>query len=84
MHSPIQYHSQTESGSYNYGYDTGLLGSHQFHQERKDVDGQVRGRYGYTDPNGKMRTVYYKSGPEGFEIIGGNEDNTGVGHKGMF
>ncbi|XP_054153432.1 uncharacterized protein LOC128952119 [Oppia nitens] len=69
IHQPVHYHSQTDSGTYNYGYDTGLFGAHQFHQENKDVNGDVRGRYGYTDPNGKLRLVYYKSGPKGFEII---------------
>ena len=73
--SPIQYHSQSESGSYNYGYDTGLLGSHQFHHEHKQVNGQLSGRYRYTDPNEKLRTSYYKSGRQGFEIIGSNEVN---------
>ncbi|CAG2174197.1 unnamed protein product [Oppiella nova] len=73
IHQPIQYHSQTDSGTYNYGYDTGLFGAHQFHQEHKDAAGEVRGRYGYTDPNGKLRLVHYKSGPKGFEIISDTE-----------
>ncbi|CAG2122758.1 unnamed protein product, partial [Medioppia subpectinata] len=73
VHQPIHYHSQTDSGTYNYGYDTGLHGSHQFHQEHKDGNGVVRGRYGYTDPNGKLRLVHYKSGPKGFEIISDTE-----------
>ena len=73
IHSPIQYHSQNNHGGYNYGYDTGLFGSHQFHQEHKDINGLVKGRYGYTDPNGKLRVVYYKSGPNGFQIISDTE-----------
>lgn len=52
------------------GYDTGLFGAHQFHQERKDKGGQVNGRYGYTDPNGKLRLVYYTSGPQGYQAWG--------------
>lgn len=69
VHNPIQYHSQKESGAYNYGYDTGLFGSHQFHQERKDAQGDVRGRYGYTDPDGKLRLVYYTAGRDGYNIV---------------
>ena len=71
-HSPIHYQLHADSGEYNFGYDTGTSGSHQFHQEHKHVNGQVRGRYGYIDPYGKQRTINYKSGPKGFEII---EDN---------
>jgi hypothetical protein len=73
VHSPIQYQSQTDSGTYNFGYDTGLFGSHQFHQEYKDDSGQVRGRYGYTDPFGKLRLVHYTSGPQGYEVVSDTE-----------
>lgn len=66
LHSPIQYHSQTNHGAYNFGYDTGLYGAHQFHQENKDENGEVRGRYGYTDPEGNLRLVYYTAGVNGF------------------
>lgn len=70
VHNPIQYHRQNpRSGSYNYGYDTGLFGSHSFHQENRDANnGQVRGRYGYTDPDGKLRLTYYTAGPQGFNV----------------
>lgn len=70
VHNPIQYHSQSPKGStYNYGYDTGLYGSHSFHQEKKDKNGQVRGRYGYTDPDGNLRLTYYTAGPQGFNVV---------------
>jgi hypothetical protein len=71
VHNPIQYHRQNpRSGSYNYGYDTGLFGSHSFHQENRDArSGQVRGRYGYTDPEGNLRLTHYTAGPQGFNII---------------
>lgn len=38
--------------------------------EYKDADGVVRGRYGYTDPNGKLRVVEYEAGPNGFVARG--------------
>ena len=70
VHNPIHYHSQAESGAYNYGYDTGLFGAHQFHQETKNADGTVNGRYGYTDPDGKLRLVYYIAGPGiGYNVV---------------
>ena len=68
IHDPIQYQSQGNQGSYNFGYDTGLYGSHQFHHETKDDNGVVRGKYGYTDPNGKLRLVHYTSGPNGYQV----------------
>ena len=66
IHNPIQYYSQNQKGSYNFGYDTGVWGAHQFHQENKDESGEVRGRYGYTDPDGNLRLVYYTAGVNGF------------------
>lgn len=67
----IQYQRFNPShGSYNYGYDTGLSGSHSFHQENKDpVTGTVRGRFGYTDPNGHLRLTNYEAGPNGYNVI---------------
>ena len=53
VHHPVHYQQLLDHDSYNFGYDTGLDGSHQFHQEFKDHSGVVRGRYGYTDPFGK-------------------------------
>ncbi|XP_076315694.1 adult-specific rigid cuticular protein 11.9-like isoform X1 [Tachypleus tridentatus] len=63
---PIQYHSQTDRGTYNFGYDTGSFGAHSFHHEERDDNGIVRGRYGYTDPYGKLRIVQYEAGPFGY------------------
>jgi len=38
--------------------------------ENKDASsGQVRGRYGYTDPDGKLRLTYYTAGPQGFNVV---------------
>ncbi|XP_013772778.1 cell wall protein IFF6-like [Limulus polyphemus] len=70
VHHPIQYHSQTDRGTYNFGYDTGLFGAHSFRQEYRDENGVVRGRYGYTDPYGKLRVVYYEAGPLGYKAWG--------------
>ncbi|XP_076318750.1 uncharacterized protein LOC143229826 [Tachypleus tridentatus] len=70
VHHPIQYHSQTDRGTYNFGYDTGLFGAHSFRQEYREENGIVRGRYGYTDPYGKLRVVYYEAGPLGYKAWG--------------
>lgn len=80
VHNPIQYHRQNpRSGSYNYGYDTGLFGSHSFHQENRDANsGQVRGRYGYTDPDGKLRLTHYTAGPQGFNVIPDTESTSSI------
>lgn len=69
-HLPIQFDSRDGKGAYNFGYDTGVAGAHQFHQETRDEFGRVRGRYGYTDPNGKLRLVYYSSGVNGYKAWG--------------
>ncbi|XP_074599454.1 uncharacterized protein LOC141853854 [Brevipalpus obovatus] len=69
-HDPIHYETRTGRGAYNFGYDTGLSGSHQFHQESRDESGRVRGRYGYTDPTGKLRLVHYSSGSDGYNAWG--------------
>ncbi|XP_022237506.1 uncharacterized protein LOC111084988 [Limulus polyphemus] len=70
VHHPIQYHSQTDRGTYNFGYDTGLFGAHSFRQEHRDENGIVRGRYGYTDPHGKLRVVHYEAGTFGYHAWG--------------
>lgn len=69
-HEPIQFDTRDRHGAYNFGYDTGVGGAHQFHQESRDEFGRVRGRYGYTDPNGKLRLVYYSSGEGGYKAWG--------------
>ncbi|XP_076365413.1 uncharacterized protein LOC143254322 isoform X1 [Tachypleus tridentatus] len=71
VHHPIQYESKTNQNTYNFGYDTGLLGAHSFRYEHKDDNGIVRGRYGYTGPDGKLRVVEYEAGPGGYRITGG-------------
>lgn len=60
------------TGRYNFAYDTGNDNeiAHSTHMEYKGADGVVRGRYGYTDPNGKLRVVEYEAGPNGFVARG--------------
>ncbi|XP_076357772.1 uncharacterized protein LOC143250720 [Tachypleus tridentatus] len=70
VHYPIQYHSQTDRGTYNFGYDTGLFGAHSFRKEHRDESGIVRGRYGYTDPHGKLRIIHYEAGTFGYHAWG--------------
>lgn len=69
-HDQLQYQSlSTKSGAYNFGYDTGLFGAHSFHQQWRDEDGEVRGRFGYTDPNGDLRITHYRAGRDGYRIL---------------
>lgn len=70
VHYPIQYHSQTDRGTYNFGYDTGLFGAHSFRKEHRDESGIIRGRYGYTDPHGKLRVIHYEAGTFGYHAWG--------------
>lgn len=69
-HDQIQYQSLgTKNGAYNFGYDTGVFGAHSFHQQWRDEEGEVRGRFGYTDPNGDLRITHYKAGRDGYKIL---------------
>ncbi|OQR70735.1 hypothetical protein BIW11_11434 [Tropilaelaps mercedesae] len=69
-HDQIQYQSlATKSGAYNFGYDTGVFGAHSFHRQWRDEAGEVRGQFGYTDPNGDLRTTHYKAGKDGYQIL---------------
>ncbi|KAG8201048.1 hypothetical protein JTE90_002723 [Oedothorax gibbosus] len=71
-HREFQYNSLVDpsTGRYNFAYDTGNNNgddvAHSMHMQYADADGMVRGRYGYTDPNGKLRVVEYEAGPQGF------------------
>lgn len=66
-----QFHRQdTETGAYTFGYDTGPDDSSgHFRQEERLEDGSVRGRYGYTDPNGLVKIVDYFADESGFHIL---------------
>ncbi|XP_015904189.1 uncharacterized protein [Parasteatoda tepidariorum] len=69
-HRNFQYQSAIDplTGRYNFAYDTGNDNNiaHSMHMQYQDADGMVRGRYGYTDPRGKLRMVEYEAGPDGF------------------
>lgn len=72
-HRTFQYNAQVDGrGTYNFAYDTSHQpqDAHSLHMEYRDANGIVRGRYGYTDPRGKLRIVEYEAGPEGFKARG--------------
>ncbi|XP_054712282.1 uncharacterized protein LOC129221925 [Uloborus diversus] len=73
-HRDFQYNSVVDSqtGRYNFAYDTGNDNeiAHSLHMQYRDANGVVRGRYGYTDPRGKLRMVEYEAGPNGFVARG--------------
>lgn len=46
--------------SYDFKYSTGQEGPAQlFREEHRDHDGTVRGKYGYVDPYGKLRSISF-------------------------
>ncbi|GFT94223.1 uncharacterized protein NPIL_274831 [Nephila pilipes] len=73
-HREFQYNSVVDpsTGRYNFAYDTGHDNeiAHSLHMQYQDANGVVRGRYGYTDPRGKLRMVEYEAGPNGFVARG--------------
>lgn len=62
-----QINKHNEDGSYTYGYE-GADGS--FKIETKDANGDVKGKYGYTDGDGKVRVVEYGANKYGFQPSG--------------
>lgn len=54
-----QINKHNEDGSYTYGYE-GADGS--FKIETKLATGEVKGKYGYVDEDGKVRIVQYGAG----------------------
>lgn len=62
-----QINKHNEDGSYTYGYE-GADGS--FKIETKDANGDVKGKYGYVDGEGKVRTVEYGANKYGFQPSG--------------
>ncbi|XP_044740316.1 translation initiation factor IF-2-like [Chrysoperla carnea] len=62
-----QINRHNEDGSYTYGYE-GADGS--FKIETKLTNGEVKGKYGYVDSNGKVRVVEYGANKYGFQPAG--------------
>ncbi|CRK88033.1 CLUMA_CG001819, isoform A [Clunio marinus] len=62
-----QINRHNEDGSYTYGYE-GADGS--FKIETKAANGDVKGKYGYTDGDGKVRVVEYGADKYGFQPSG--------------
>lgn len=62
-----QINRHNEDGSYTYGYE-GADGS--FKIETKSQSGDVKGKYGYVDADGKLRTVEYGADKFGFQPAG--------------
>jgi hypothetical protein len=62
-----QINRHNEDGSYSYGYE-GADGS--FKIETKSANGEVRGKYGYIDSDGKVREVEYGANQDGFQPTG--------------
>lgn len=62
-----QINKHNEDGSYTYGYE-GADGS--FKIETKAANGDVKGKYGYVDGDGKVRTVEYGADKFGFQPSG--------------
>lgn len=62
-----QINKHNEDGSYTYGYE-GADGS--FKIETKSATGEVKGKYGYTDADGKVKVVEYGANKYGFQPSG--------------
>ncbi|XP_042861357.1 early nodulin-75-like [Penaeus japonicus] len=60
----FQIHGQQGPHSYRFGYDTGKGKNRQFRYEERDGYGQVHGRYGFYDKDGKLQVVNYSAHPE--------------------
>lgn len=62
-----QINRQNEDGSYSYGYENDD-GSYKI--ETKSANGEIVGKYGYVDVDGKLREIEYGASKRGFEPIG--------------
>lgn len=56
-----------DDGSYTYGFESA---DGSFRIETRDASGNVKGKYGYMDETGQLKTVQYTSGNSGFEATG--------------
>ncbi|XP_076306577.1 uncharacterized protein LOC143223058 [Tachypleus tridentatus] len=64
----LKIHSPNE---YKFKYDTTFSGGEAkiFREEERKEDGTIIGKYGYVDPNGKLRVTNYRVGKNGYEVI---------------
>ncbi|KAI5630827.1 insect cuticle protein domain-containing protein [Phthorimaea operculella] len=62
-----QINRHNEDGSYTYGYEAA---DGSFKIETKSPTGEVKGKYGYKDDTGKVRTVEYGANKYGFQPAG--------------
>jgi hypothetical protein len=62
-----QINRHNEDGSYTYGYEAS---DGSFKIETKAANGEVKGKYGYTDADGKERVVEYGANKFGFQPSG--------------
>lgn len=62
-----QVNRQNEDGSYTYGYQN-EDGSYKI--ETKSATGEIVGKYGYVDVDGKAREIEYGASNRGFEPVG--------------
>ena len=62
-----QYYVLHEDGSHKYGYDTG---DNAFESLKSTSDGEVKGKFGFTDSDGQDYRVQYTSGSAGFVAQG--------------
>ncbi|XKL62105.1 hypothetical protein PGB90_001938 [Kerria lacca] len=62
-----QINRQNEDGSYSYGYENDD-GSYKI--ETKSAAGEIVGKYGYIDVDGKLREIEYGASKRGFEPVG--------------
>lgn len=62
-----QINRQNDDGSYSYGYENA---DGSFKIETKYTNGEVYGKYGYVDAEGKVREVEYGATKRGFEPAG--------------
>lgn len=63
-----QYHSQDGLGGFTYSYSNPQSSK----TETKSIDGVTRGAYSYIDPEGRLQSVEYTSGVDGFRVAATN------------
>ena len=58
-----QIHHANPDGSYTFGFQAA---DGSFRQETRDVKGEVSGKYGFLEHGGRLKTVEYSAGKNGF------------------